>query len=147
MATSTDQQIFALQVQIAGLTAILDSYKSSMNTADKIRLAALQHGVDSHLALNIACAESELDPTAKNPNSTAGGVYQFLSSSWRHYSLKYWGTASGHLKMNEDDNIELAMFVLAATGPGDWAASKYEGYGGGWSNKPFDKGLCTSGLA
>lgn len=124
-------------------TSTFQVREGSSITANKIRLSAEEHGVNADLALNIACAESRFSSTAKNPTSTAGGVYQFLDSSWRAYGLKYWGSMEGRSKMDSDDNIDLAMKMLANTGTGDWNASKWSGYGGGWANDPYEKGYCV----
>ena len=41
-----------------------------------------EYGVDFRLTYNLAIFESNLDPQAKNPNSTAKGIYQFLDGTW-----------------------------------------------------------------
>ena len=102
---------------------------------------ANEYGVDESLALNIACAESctrdkntnavYINPTAKNPLSTASGVYQFIESSWNFY-------CEGDV-MNFKDNIECGIRVLAETGESPWEASRTEGFGGGWENEPYFK--------
>lgn len=50
--------------------------------------AALRHGVDPNAMLRIAMIESRGDPNAKNPNSTAGGLFQFVDGTARAYGLK-----------------------------------------------------------
>jgi len=42
-------------------------------------------GVNPDLALTIASIESGTSPTAKNPNSTASGIFQVLDSTWKEY--------------------------------------------------------------
>lgn len=44
-----------------------------------------QYNVDSTLSLRIAMCESSLDPYARNPNSTASGLYQFVEKTWDNY--------------------------------------------------------------
>lgn len=117
--------------------------KVELSVAGKIRLSAIKYGVDESLALNIACAESHFNPKARNKNSTAGGVYQFLDGTFAGRGKQYWGSLKGRAKLDADDNIELAMLMLADTGTRDWNASKNDGVGGGWSKKPFERGLCN----
>ena len=132
-------------MEIANQTSIsLDVLGNVLSAEDKIRFAATSHKVDVSTALNIACSESMFEASAKNKYSSAGGVYQFLDGSWKAYGLKYWGTLEGRDKFDENDNIELAMLVLADTGTRDWNSSKWSGPGGGWGNKPYEKGLCTN---
>lgn len=117
---------------------MLDELKVEKNVETSIRLSAALHGVDESLALNIACAESRFDPSAKNGKSTASGVYQFLDGTWKHYGLKYWGSLEGRSKLVAADNIELAILVLSDVGSTDWNASKHV-----WKNKPYEKGNCS----
>lgn len=49
--------------------------------------AALKHGVDPNALLTIAGIESTFNPNAKNPGSTAGGLFQFIDSTARDYGL------------------------------------------------------------
>lgn len=109
---------------------------------DKIVYWAKHFGADTSISLNIACAESMFIAHAKNPNSTAGGVYQWLDSSWARMSTKYYGYVED--KMNEDRNIELSNWVIATYGTSDWNASKYSGVGGGWANQPVEQGICKT---
>lgn len=70
--------------------------------ADRIREAALRHGVDPETALFIANRESGLNPAARNPRSTAGGVFQFIDSTWKKY-------APGGDKFDADTNIDAGV--------------------------------------
>ena len=118
------------------------NFNSTLGNKVLVQILAEQHGVDPSLALNIACAESQFVPYAKNRSSTASGMFQFLDSSWRNYGLKHWGTLQGKSKLSAYDNIELAMLMLKSSGSKDWNASKYSGLGGGWTAKPYERGLC-----
>lgn len=53
-----------------------------------ISAAAKKHGVDPQTLVTIARIESGLDPNAQNPNSTAGGLFQFLDRTAGFYGLK-----------------------------------------------------------
>lgn len=65
---------------------------------------ALEHGVDHALADYLAKIESNYDPLAKNPNSSARGVYQWINSSWKAF-------CKGDVLIAHD-NIECAMKLL-----------------------------------
>lgn len=51
----------------------------------KIIAQAKESGVDPQTALAIASIESNYNPTAKNPASSASGVFQLIDSSWDMY--------------------------------------------------------------
>ncbi|MEJ6845193.1 transglycosylase SLT domain-containing protein [Sinorhizobium fredii] len=50
--------------------------------------AAAAYGVDPNALLTIAWIESRGNPNAKNPNSSAGGLFQFIDSTARGYGLQ-----------------------------------------------------------
>lgn len=50
-----------------------------------VRRAAERHGVDPNTLETIARLESGLNPQAKNPNSSAGGLFQFVDGTWKAY--------------------------------------------------------------
>lgn len=47
--------------------------------------AAKRYGVDPDALLTLAEIESGFDPTRKNPRSSAGGLFQFIDSTWGQY--------------------------------------------------------------
>lgn len=49
----------------------------------KIKSMAVKNNIDPNVAFAIAVCESSLNPYAKNKNSTAKGIYQFLDSTWK----------------------------------------------------------------
>lgn len=65
---------------------------------------AREYGIVTDLALDLAEIESQLNPTAKNPNSTAKGIYQWLDGSWESF-------CDGNV-LNYRDNIDCTMKVL-----------------------------------
>lgn len=54
---------------------------------DTITKAALRHGVDPTGLIKTAGIESHFDPGAKNPKSSAGGLFQFIDSTAKRYGL------------------------------------------------------------
>lgn len=50
-----------------------------------VRGAAGKYGVDPDQALAVAKLESGLNPRAQNPRSSAGGLFQFIDSTWNQY--------------------------------------------------------------
>lgn len=83
------------------------------------------HNADYDLTYSIATCESELKPFAKNPNSTAKGVFQFLNGTWKYYGLMKWGTLEGKDVYDFEDNVELATWVIGKYGTKDWNPSKH----------------------
>lgn len=59
-----------------------------------ISAAANTVGIPESFALAIAQAESTLKPTAKNPRSSASGLFQFISSTWKA-QVKEFGNKHG----------------------------------------------------
>lgn len=74
----------------------------------------------------IAWCESRNNPLAKNPNSTAKGIYQFLDGTWQNYAQRYWGEDwVNHSVLDEEDNRELGHWVIDTYGTRDWNASRH----------------------
>ncbi len=68
---------------------------------------ATARGVDPAVALRIAEKESSLNPTAKNPKSSAYGLFQIIDPTWERY---------GGTKENRGsvlDNIRIGMDIIA----------------------------------
>ena len=72
----------------------------------------------------IAYCESENNPTAQNPSSTASGRFQFLDSSWKYYGKKLWGDEWVlRDKLDFADSTELAWYVYTKVdGTRPWEA-------------------------
>jgi len=77
-------------------------YLLKKNVEEKIYRQAEEYGVDDEIAYNIAVCESGLNSYAKNPNSMAKGVYQFLDGTWD------WIKANGH-QFDFKENIHQFM--------------------------------------
>ena len=67
--------------------AAIQGNQPSGKIAGLIASAAQQYGQDPATLTRIAQIESSLDPNAKNPNSSAGGLFQFIDSTARQYGL------------------------------------------------------------
>lgn len=65
--------------------------RAQVNAAPDVRnaisAAAQKHGVDPAALMRIAELESSLNPKAKNPNSSAGGLFQFIDGTAQAYGL------------------------------------------------------------
>ncbi len=73
----------------------------------------------------IATCESGYNPIAKNPYSTASGIFQFLDGTWKRYGEELWSDDYyTKNKLNENDSIELGWYVFTKYGTNDWLASK-----------------------
>ena len=59
-----------------------------MAVQDIIRQAANQYGVSPEALIAIAQLESNFNPSARNPSSSAGGLFQFIDSTARGYGLQ-----------------------------------------------------------
>lgn len=57
---------------------------------------ALEHKLDPMMVLTIVKIESNFDPTARSPLSSAAGLYQFIDSTWIAEGGKKFGSGSGH---------------------------------------------------
>ena len=79
-----------------------------------IVVSAHQNGVNPDFAIALADIESSFIPTAKNPISSASGVYMFITSTWNENCL-------GN-KFNAYDNIGCAMKMIGDGGVGHWLA-------------------------
>jgi hypothetical protein len=70
------------------------------------------------MALCIANRESHFNPYARNPYSSAAGVFQWVASSWVNYSHRY-GYAGASV-FNAYANIAVAAHAVADGGWGPW---------------------------
>jgi len=68
--------------------------------------------------INIARCESNFNPEAKNPNSTATGVFQIIIGTWD-------GNRCTGERWNYKDNINCAYKLLEHRGFQPWNASKH----------------------
>ena len=81
-----------------------------------IEREAKTYGVNPELALYLAKIESNYEPRAKNPSSTAKGIYQWIDSSWSE-------NCQGDV-YDPVDNIVCAMKTISKGGLRHWTADK-----------------------
>lgn len=71
----------------------------------------------------ISC-ESGWNPTIKNASSSALGLGQFLTGTWKYYAPMLWGDNwLSHSRTNAKDSYDLVTYVVDNFGTGDWNAS------------------------
>lgn len=93
---------------------------------DYITSRAMAYDYPVIKALAIASAESNFNIDAKNPDSTASGLFQFLDGSFQYYCVDKYHLADS-LKEKSDSHVvvECAMLVLEEpNGDSNWAASR-----------------------
>ena len=74
------------------------------------------YGVNFSLTYELAKFESNFNPTAKSPKSTAKGIYQFLDKTWID-------NCEGNV-YNAEDNIKCAIRIISEDGLKHWTADK-----------------------
>lgn len=75
-------------------------------------------GPDFELLDRIVWCESGWKPTAQNQHSTAGGLFQFLDSTWARYSNPQME------KYNPYDNIRAGIALYKKEGTAPWNSSR-----------------------
>lgn len=104
---------------------------------EKIEYYAEKNGADLILALEIAYAESEFYPNAKNPVSSASGTYQFIDGSFKHYCINIYKLTDTMKDKNDPDiQINCATKIMADYGYKDWDASASV-----WIKLPYKRSL------
>lgn len=73
-----------------------------------IRDYSAQYGISAEIPLRIARCESGFNQFSKNKNSTASGVFQFLTSTWATKPL-----AKDHSVFDADANVHTAIWLMS----------------------------------
>lgn len=82
------------------------------------------YDADLNLVRAVAICESGLKENAQNAYSSAGGVFQYIDSTWEGY-------CDGN-KMNAEDNIKCGVRMISEGGISHWSESQ-----SCWSYKQF----------
>lgn len=121
-----------------GLVASAQTVKSvkqelKEKIAQYIELASEERGVNPLLVLEIVRSESNFDPQAKNPRSSASGVMQYVNGTFKAYCIdKYELTDTMADKNNPIIQIDCAIEMLKEKN--GWRH---------WETSSWDKSLAT----
>lgn len=86
-----------------------------------IECVAPKLGVSTSEALYIARRESRYRPWAKNPSSSASGVYQVVSGTWSAFVSRYrYGHLVGTNVFDGRANVILSLRAVKRGGWGPW---------------------------
>ena len=92
-------------------------YQRELQTKEDIKeylvWASEFQGVDPQLILDLCFWESNYNPKAQNPKSSAKGLFQWLDGSWETY-------CSGDV-FNPKDNADCAIRVISTGGIEHWS--------------------------
>ncbi len=84
---------------------------------------ARKYGVSEVLALSIAVCESNFEPTAKSPSSSAKGIAQFINSTWFE-TMRRMGLPTSSSVFDPKTHVEAFVWLLKNDGVSHWEASK-----------------------
>lgn len=102
--------------------------------ADEIRRRALAANLDPNAMTRIAQIESRLNPNAKNPNSSASGVFQFINSTGRQYGLSNpfdpVANIDAGIRLASDNRAALARALGREPTAGELYLAHQQGAGG-----------------
>ena len=103
------QIVHAAEKDISEVESVLESPKEVIHSLSE------EYKVNYQVALAIATSESTLDPLAKNPKSSAKGLYQFTDATWKEQ-------CQGDV-LNVKDNAKCAMSLMQKGQYWRWSAS------------------------
>ncbi|MDW5313725.1 transglycosylase SLT domain-containing protein [Rhizobium sp. PL01] len=99
-----------------------------------IEQSAARHGVDPHALSETTRIESNFNPNAKNPKSTAGGILQFIDSTASEYGLtdKFDAAASldAGARLMKDNTATLTSALGRTPTAGELYLAHQQGGGG-----------------
>jgi hypothetical protein len=82
------------------------------------------YGVDKDLAVRIARAESGLNCKVQNKNSSAGGLFQFINSTFLSTQKRLGKPQDISRKYDCDENAQLGIYLLSKGELQHWNASR-----------------------
>lgn len=102
--------------------------------ANLIAAAAQRYGVDPQALTGIGKLESGLNPNAKNPRSSAGGLFQFIDSTAARYGLSNRfdpaAAADAAARLTRDNGTSLSKVLGRAPTGGELYLAHQQGAGG-----------------
>ena len=97
---------------VAFLLAVPFMVSAATSLSDVFSELETQYGIPAGTLARIARAESGFNPSARNPGSSAVGLFQWLDTSWLHASRALYGQAR---PLNERTNPTVSAKVTAFT--------------------------------
>ncbi|HEY5793415.1 MAG TPA: transglycosylase SLT domain-containing protein [Bosea sp. (in: a-proteobacteria)] len=105
-----------------------------VDITDVIRGSFAKYGLDPNVGLRIANIESRMNPRAKNPVSSAGGLFQFIDSTAKGYGLadRYDPTQASEAaaRLTNDNRNLLKQKLGRDPTPGELYLAHQQGGGG-----------------
>jgi hypothetical protein len=129
------QKIFKNLIAVIGILLIITSSPVSAQAPISVippKVLTVKEKVqlefsDAPVMVRIANAESKFITNAKNPNSSASGVFQILRGTWngndRDIACRLLGDFDV-MKFNADANIACARILYRTSGTTPWNSSK-----------------------
>lgn len=110
--------------------AVLSVSAQTLDSKDQIKDYAIEQSyiwdVRVSMFLGIIESESNFEKDAKNPNSTASGVMQYLNSTFLNYCVKKFQLANSLAEKNDPKiQIDCAVRMLANGGAHHWEESRF----------------------
>ncbi len=109
--------VFHSQREIAVLDASSKTWDQIISDPEYVQQLVRAEFPDAPIMFYVARAESQFHPKAKNPNSTATGVFQILTGTWRNYKCV------GDI-LNAEDNIACARIIYNQSKLSPWEESR-----------------------
>lgn len=110
------------------------SFKFSPDVEAAIAAAAEKYGVPVESLRITAQLESRGNPSAQNPNSSAGGLFQFINSTANQYGLENkldaWASADAGARLARDNASHLSKALGRDLTAGDYYLAHQQGAGG-----------------
>ena len=108
-----------------GITETVVTVEPEKTPEEHIQHYAGIYGVDPKLAVAIAEAESGLNPNAKNPASSASGIFQFIDGTAQSFCVDLYKIMADMSEKNDPKKqAECAVKMLSDGGLNHWSESR-----------------------